>query len=82
MPSSLPPNEDIAWKVWVGSIVGVVISTIAVTARVIARRLSAAHFWWDDWLIIAALVGMTISVILSSGETDSLPGSTMGHGHY
>ena len=56
MPTAIPPDENIAWKVWVGSIVGVVLSTLAVTARVVARKLSAAHFWWDDLCIILALV--------------------------
>lgn len=56
MAPALPPDENIAWKVWVGSIVGVVLSTVAVIARVIARRLSAAEFWWDDLFIVLALV--------------------------
>ena len=56
MAPTLPPDENIAWKVWVGSIVGVVLSTIAVTARLVARKLSAAEFWWDDLFIVLALV--------------------------
>lgn len=55
MPA-LPPDDDIAWKVWVGSIVGVVSATVAVAARLYARKLSAAHFWWDDLFIVLALV--------------------------
>ena len=56
MALKMPPNENIAWKVWIGSIVGVVLSTIAVTARLVARKLSAAEFWWDDFFIVLALV--------------------------
>lgn len=56
MAIPIPPNDDIAWKVWVGSIVSVVLATLAVTARLIARRLSAARFWWDDFTIFMALL--------------------------
>lgn len=56
MATARPPDENIAWKVWVGSIVGVVLSTVAVIARIVARRLSAAEFWWDDFFIVFALV--------------------------
>ena len=52
----LPPDVSDAWKVWVGSIVSVVLATIAVAARLAARRISAARFWWDDYTIIMALV--------------------------
>lgn len=52
----LPPDDNIAWKVWVGSIVSVVLATVAVVARLTARKLSAARFWWDDHLIAMALV--------------------------
>ncbi len=56
MTTKLPPDDNVAWKVWVGSIVAVVLSTVAVTARLVARRLSAAKFWWDDYFILLALV--------------------------
>lgn len=28
----------------------------AVVLRFVARKLSAAGLWWDDWMILAALV--------------------------
>ncbi len=57
---SLPPDDSLAWKVWLGSIVSVVAATIAVGARLLARRISAAPFWWDDWTIMASLVSMAL----------------------
>lgn len=54
--STAQPNVSEAWKVWVGSIVSVVLATIAVAARLAARRISAAKFWWDDFTIVLALV--------------------------
>ncbi|KAI4253431.1 MAG: hypothetical protein LQ352_003697 [Teloschistes flavicans] len=64
MSATHPPDDSIAWKVWVGSIVSVVLATLFVGLRLLARRISAAPYWWDDYTIIAALVvqwGMGIS---------------------
>ena len=36
-----------------------VLATIVVAVRLAARRSSAAKLWWDDYLIVLALVGMT-----------------------
>ena len=58
---SLPPDESLAWKVWLGTIVCVVASTTAVAARLLARKISAAPFWWDDWTIIASLVSIALT---------------------
>ena len=33
-----------------------VLATLAVAARLVARKLSVAKFWWDDLLIVLALV--------------------------
>lgn len=33
-----------------------IVQTIAVGARLAARKLSAANFWWDDYTIVLALV--------------------------
>ena len=38
------------------NIVTLIVAVIAVTLRLISRRLSAAHFWWDDGLIILGLI--------------------------
>ncbi len=58
MPIPLPPDDSVAWKVWLGSVVSVVLATIAVALRLFARKLSAAPFWWDDWTIVASLVSI------------------------
>lgn len=56
MAIPLPPDDSVAWKVWLGSVVSVVLATIAVALRLFARKLSSAPFWWDDWTIVASLV--------------------------
>lgn len=56
MATPTPPDVDIAWKVWLGSCAAVVLVTLAVIARLVARRMSAASFWWDDWTIVLAVV--------------------------
>ncbi|KAI4202283.1 MAG: hypothetical protein LQ350_002667 [Teloschistes chrysophthalmus] len=64
MSATHPPDNSLAWKVWVGSIVSVALATLFVGLRLYARRISAAPYWWDDYTIIAALVvqwGMGIS---------------------
>ena len=43
-------------RIVVINIVTLIVAVIAVTLRLISRRLSAAHFWWDDGLIILGLV--------------------------
>lgn len=55
---ALPPDDSLAWRVWLASIISVVAATIAVAARLLARKISAAPFWWDDWSIMVALVSM------------------------
>ena len=50
-----------------------VISTTAVGARIIARMLSRVGLWWDDYLIMAALVcslGLECCMIISSTAFD------------
>ena len=39
------------------SVTLIVISTLALVLRFVARHLSRAGLWWDDWTILAALVG-------------------------
>lgn len=38
-----------------------VLQTIAVVARLAARKISAANLWWDDYTILLALVRHTTS---------------------
>lgn len=58
---SLPPDNSLAWKVWLGSSVSVLAATVAVAARLLARKISAAPFWWDDWTIMVSLVSMNLT---------------------
>lgn len=48
MSDTQPPDDSLAWKVWLGSIVSVALATLAVALRLVARRISSAPFWWDD----------------------------------
>lgn len=66
MATPTPPDVDIAWKVWVGSCAAIVLATTAVIARLLARRISAASYWWDDATIVLALVLDTFSCSVSS----------------
>ena len=43
-------------QVYGGTVSLIVLATLLVIARLIARRVSVAGFWWDDYTIIAALV--------------------------
>ena len=47
-------------EVYGGTITLMVLATIAVAARLLARRLSVAKYWWDDPLIVFALVRGTV----------------------
>ena len=55
-----PPGTDLtenqSTRIIATSVVLILFSTIAVVLRLIARRLSKAGFWWDDWTILGALV--------------------------
>lgn len=36
-----------------------VIAVTAVVSRFLARKISSAGFWWDDWTITTALVNLS-----------------------
>jgi len=42
-------------KIFIINIIFLIIAIIAVILRLISRRLSAAHFWWDDGLSVVGL---------------------------
>ena len=48
-------QQNQAPRVIIINIVTLIVAVIAVILRLISRRLSAAHFWWDDGLIIVGL---------------------------
>lgn len=52
LAQSLQPN------IYAACIIVTVAATIAVALRLLCRRLAKAYLWWDDWIIIAALVRM------------------------
>ena len=52
LAQSLQPN------VYAACIVVTAAATIAVALRLLCRRLAKAYLWWDDWIIIAALVSL------------------------
>lgn len=57
-------HESQASKLYGVTISLVVAATFAVALRLVARRLSAAKYWWDDWMLVVALV--RTEVILSA----------------
>lgn len=50
------------------SVVLIVVSTLSVILRFVARALSKAGLWWDDWCILAALVGEKPMAIWCSSD--------------
>jgi hypothetical protein len=49
-------HDDIGWHIWVGTITTIVPATLAVAGRFLARYISRVRYWWDDWMILIALV--------------------------
>lgn len=58
------PSDDIAWRIYVGTITTIVPATIVVILRYIARYVARAGLWWDDYTIVAALVSTQAFSIL------------------
>ena len=54
-----------------------VLATIAVILRFVSRRISKAQLWWDDWLIIIALVNVIFAP--SPAEADWFLAPIHGH---
>ena len=74
-PLLTPAGEDLtatqAPRIIATSIVLMIISAIAVALRFIARHLSEAGLWWDDWTILGAMVltwGECISMIIGTNH--------------
>ena len=40
----------------IGQIIMIILAISSVALRFLARKLSGAGLWWDDWMILAALV--------------------------
>lgn len=52
LAQSLQPN------IYAACIVVTLAATSAVALRLLCRRLAKAYLWWDDWIIVAALVSV------------------------
>ncbi|KAJ6178544.1 hypothetical protein N7519_009005 [Penicillium mononematosum] len=50
------PDENISWRILVGTIVSIVPATICVILRFIARHVACAGLWWDDYTIAVSLI--------------------------
>ena len=53
--------SDIYYKTRTGQLYGltialIVVTTVVVVLRLVARKISAVGFGWDDWTIVLALV--------------------------
>lgn len=48
----------------------IVLATLLVVARIIARNTSAANLWWDDCAIVVALVRDIQKKVPKSSATD------------
>ena len=49
-------QQNQSTKLIVVNIVTFAMAVLAVILRLISRRLSKAHFWWDDGIIVLALL--------------------------
>ena len=58
------PDVNIAWHIWVGTIIPLVAATFAVLGRFFARKMTKAEVGWHFWNLIAAHV--TTSLKLNS----------------
>lgn len=52
----MSPTPDQGWKIYVGTLTTIVPATLAVGARFLARWIGGIHYWWDDWMVLIALV--------------------------
>lgn len=78
------PGDDIASRIWIGTIVTVVPATIITALRFTARIVSRVGLWWDDYTIAVALVSSL--AINSRGKekqfADRILVDQLGNGRY
>ena len=53
-PETLQQNQS--RRVYAVTITGYCVAILAVVLRLVARKVTKARFWWDDFLIAMALV--------------------------
>lgn len=60
-PATLPPGayDSQAKSLYASCVPVTFFATIAVLLRFYAKRLAKSYVWWDDWLIVVALVRRT-----------------------
>ena len=59
MASTMGPGDlyySQSYKIIIVNVITLVVAVFAVLLRLVSRWLSAAHFWWDDGLMIVGLV--------------------------
>ena len=64
-------------EVYGGTISLIALATLLVIARLAARRISAAKLWWDDVLLVAALVSRGTTSTLSRKPKLTLSSSSV-----
>lgn len=57
-----PNNDNIAYRIWIGTIVTVVPATLVTALRLTARVVSQVGLWWDDYTIAVSLVSPLLSI--------------------
>ena len=50
-------NANATPRIVAASVVLIAISAISVALRFLSRMVSKAGLWWDDWTMLAAMVG-------------------------
>ncbi|KAJ5111427.1 hypothetical protein N7532_001962 [Penicillium argentinense] len=50
------PHNDISWRIWVGAFSTIIPATVVVALRYVARYVSRAGLWWDDYTIAVSLM--------------------------
>lgn len=55
-PMHVDPDDNISYRIWIGTIVPVVPATIVTVMRFTARLVWQVGLWWDDYTIAVALV--------------------------
>ncbi|KAJ5455252.1 hypothetical protein N7475_010373 [Penicillium sp. IBT 31633x] len=58
-----PPDDNISWKILVGTIVSIVPATICVILRFVSRHVAKVELWWDDYTIAVALSFLAVQVL-------------------
>ena len=73
-------NANQGPKIIAVSAILIIISTIAVILRFVSRMVSKAGLWWDDWLIVGAMV--RLDGLLGKKEADNGSSSCPGEHAY